>query len=411
MATPETNAPNVSASANEKSWSVALTDDPGELREFAGIVGRAMFVRIGDVDEWLAREGAENVRLIRRGGSLAGGLAVRPMGQWFGGRSVPMTGIRCVAIAPEHRGGGAASVLMQAVMTELYEQGVALSTLYPATQPVYRRVGYERAGVRLQYRLPVRTLRVRDREVTMRPIEPADHPAVKECYDVHAQRAAGNLDRGAFLWRRVLDPPPWVMHVRGYLIEGESGVEGYIVCVEHDRGHSQHAQELGILDLVALTPRAGRRLLTFLSDHFSMCKSATWFGAPTDPLMLLLPDHQYAVVQRRDWMVRLIDVRRALEARGYPEGLRAELHLEVADDVLPGNQGRVVLDVSDGRGRVSAGGRGDLRVDVRGLASLFTGYVSAFGLRTCGYLSGEEKYLPVADAIFAGPAPWMPDMF
>ncbi len=165
------------------------------------------------------------------------------------------------------------------------------------------------------------------------------------------------------------------------------------------------------MDWAAVTPAAYRRILTFYADHRSAACDIMWMGPPTDPALYLLAEQEHEVDWRMDWMLRLIDVPAALARRGYAAGLTGELHLEVADDVLPANSGRFRLEVRDGRGRVEAGGRGDLRIDVRQLASVYTGHLSPWSLRTCAAIEATEEALTTAAALFAGPPPWMPDMF
>ncbi len=111
------------------------------------------------------------------------------------------------------------------------------------------------------------------------------------------------------------------------------------------------------------------------------------------------------------WMLRLVDVRAALEARGYPPGLTARLELEVDDDLLAGNRGRITLEVADGRGSVSDGGAGALKAHVRGLAPLYSGHLDAAALAAIGLVDGSAGALATASAIFAGPAPWMMEIF
>jgi predicted acetyltransferase len=113
-------------------------------------------------------------------------------------------------------------------------------------------------------------------------------------------------------------------------------------------------------------------------------------------------------------MLRVVHVAKALAARGYPDGVEGELHLEVRDDVLPANQGRYMVRVAGGRGEVTPGGRGELKLDVRGLAALYAGYLAPAALRAIGFLEVEgagEAVLATAARVFAGPEPWMPDFF
>jgi predicted acetyltransferase len=187
-------------------------------------------------------------------------------------------------------------------------------------------------------------------------------------------------------------------------------VEGYLYLVRRRHGHT-HELDIALTDFVARTPAAGRRLLGFLGDHRSVARDVLWMGGPSDPLLLLLREQTYQVKQLFLWMVRVVDVPGALEARGYPAGLSGALHLEVADDLLPENHGRFVLEVDGGGARVRRGGDGSLRLDVRALAPLYSGMHSAAALQAVGRLEADEASVRLATALFAGPAPAMPDMF
>ncbi|MCX7011428.1 MAG: sterol carrier protein domain-containing protein, partial [Candidatus Sumerlaeota bacterium] len=111
------------------------------------------------------------------------------------------------------------------------------------------------------------------------------------------------------------------------------------------------------------------------------------------------------------WMLRVVDVAAALEARGYPPAFEAELHFEIQDDWLPWNNGRFVLQVSNGRGEVSPGGQGRLRMHVRRLAQLYTGHLSPGELRVVGDAEGPPADWAAAGLAFSGPRPWMADLF
>lgn len=94
--------------------------------------------------------------------------------------------------------------------------------------------------------------------------------------------------------------------------------------------------------------------------------------------------------------------------RGYGEGVSAEAHLDVRDDVLPTNNARFVVEVSGGRARVRKGGRGSAKIDVRGLAALYSGFMSPRELVATGYVDGPCDAL---GPVFAGPHPWMGEIF
>jgi predicted acetyltransferase len=296
---------------------------------------------------------------------------------------------------------------MQRLLHELRGQGFPLSVLYPATQTLYRRVGYEQAGARYEIRLETHSLDFKERSLQVRPVKPADLPVIQELYRRHASSRQGYLDRGPYVWDRVFHPRSETAY--GFLVEGAQGVEGYVWIVR--RRKVDLIQELFLTDIVASTPAAARRLLNFLGDHRSLAREVVWTGGPADPLLMLLREQNYQVKLLFHWMVRVLDVPGALESRGYPAGVSGTLHLQVEDDLFPENRGNFTLEVSGGAGRVQRGGSGLMRLDVRALAPLYTGFLSPEALRSVGALAADEDSLRLASTLFSGTAPALPDMF
>jgi predicted acetyltransferase len=85
--------------------------------------------------------------------------------------------------------------------------------------------------------------------------------------------------------------------------------------------------------------------------------------------------------------------------------------LDIRDDLLLENNGKFVLTVSDGRGEVTKGGNGDLQLDVRALAPLYTGLFTPYQLQLMGQISATDVALTIATQLFTGSEPWMPDKF
>ncbi len=351
--------------------------------------------------------GHENMRIVRYGDEVAAGLVAVPMGQWWGGRSVATNGIGAVATAIHWRGRGAATAVLKAVLEELYERGTPISTLYPATRKLYRRVGYELAGLECEVELPCTGIDARERELEMRAVTPDDERQIHDVYRRWARRHTGNLDRATFNWRRIekyRDKPN-----QGFVVCRGSEIEGFTYVRNQEAAGgfgSVYAH-----DVVALTPQAARRLLTFFADYRTTRRCVKWKTGPTDPLLIGLAECEYKLRTLGQWMLRIVDVPKALAARGYPAGTSGEIHFNVRDEVLPQNAGRWVLHVADGRGRAEAGGRGTFDVDIRGLAALYAGFLSPIEVIMTGRGEAPEEEQTTAASVFAGPIPWMRDSF
>jgi len=383
--------------------------DTDEIVRFGAIAARSLGVPPERASVWMARVGARNLRVVRRGADVVGGLAALPMGHWFGGRAVPCTGISAVAVATEHRSRGIAAEMMRTALEEARRDGVPLSSLYPATFPVYRAAGYESAGNRFVYRVPLGNIGSGGREPEVREARPDDHATLRALYDARARTLAGPVERTPYFWTRIFEP--FGEDARSYLVTGDAGPEGYVVVSYKPTPSPLAPNDLPVRDVVARTPGAARRILRLLADHRSVARTATVAAGPGDPLLMHLREERPEMVELQRWMLRVVDVRGALERRGWSPHVRGELQLDVRDELLRDNARRWVLEVAGGRAQVREGGSGAVVLDVRGLASLYAGFMPAEELRVAGLCEGSDADLARASALFAGPAPWLADFF
>jgi len=418
--------------------------------------------------------GRKNFRLMRgappKGRRIAGGLAIIPMGQWFGGRCVHMTGVAVVGVEPGERSRGTAGAMMAAMLRELRRNRMPISVLYPATLPLYRRAGYELAGSRFEISIPLRHIDVGKREMDasrrllVRPVAKSDFPTIQNLHRQRALTTSGNLERGPFHWARIREPRGEKMN--GYVVvepsssgkvgnaltpnpspiaaachrRGES-IVGYVYFIQRDTPGGDHHHVLSATDVMAATPEAAHRILRLFADHRSMCEGVTYFGSAADILLRCLPEKAAKVRLFEHWMLRMVDIERAVAARGYSPAISAEACVRITDDILPENDGVWTFQVRDGAGRARkvsgdhgsprqarrASRRGrqleakaisaDVTIDVRGLAALYTGFLSPVELVQSGHIVDVRPgrrgthAMESLSAMFAGPAPWMTEMF
>lgn len=380
-----------------------------ERKTLEAILSHAFGFPAADAAAWLDRSGHENVYAYSGDDGVAGGLVMIPMGQFFGGRSVPMMGVAGVGIAPEHRGRGDATAMMRAALGAMRARGAAISTLYPATVPLYRRAGYERAGGRFELRIAPRELVAAtnvDASLSLRRVTELDD-ALASAQRAFAARHPGSLDRGPHLWARIFAPRK--LEPRAIVLEDARGVAGHLV-VAH-RQVDGHDTEVVVVDASARDGAVARRILAMLGDYRSLAgRVVMWPNVPS-VFSMLLPERHYELMMPESWMVRVLDVEAALSARGYPRATSGRFELAIEDDVLSANDGAFVIEVAEGRARMQRGGSGAVRMHVRALAPLFTGFLSASELVRLGAIVASEEDAARLDAVFAGPLPTMTEMF
>lgn len=356
---------------------------------------------------WLSESGFEHVRLARRDGRVIAGLVEVPMGQWFGGQSVPTLGLAGVSVAPEARGHGVALGLVRAALVAARERGLVLSTLYPSTYGLYRKAGYELAGCHCRSTLELRALGRSRRSASIEPLEDGAEPEVEALYREVARRRNGYLDRGPYVWNRVRRPER--EPARGFAAMRRGEIEGYVFL--RPALAATMPMELVLSDFVARTPEAVHTLYAFLSDHVSTAARATYTGGPVDARLMALPERVSKTTIEEYWMLRIVDVRAALLGRGYP-AIDASIAFEVEDDLLPDNSGTYSLRVEGGIPHVdNERGVPVVRLGVGALAALYSGFASPWELHHTGSLDADARALALLTLLFCGTPPSLPDFF
>jgi predicted acetyltransferase len=363
------------------------------------------FLRFAEPARWIGAFDA---------GRLVAAASAHGFGQFFGRRSVPMAGVHSVSVVPDRRGQGLGREVMTPLLHAMRERGEVISSLFPAITRLYRGLGWEIGGSYLWRGVAPRSLQLlgRPSQGRLRPGGVADLELLRSCYERFAAAQNGQVDRPEIWWRRLAA----LWDERGvYVAEGPDGaLEGYVVYRQLDGEWSGLGGpfRLAVYELAAVTRDASLALWRLLGSWASQATQIVYRGPAEDPLLLLLPEQELSVLAEIRWMTRIVDARGAVAARGFAPGLDVEVPLELSDPVLEGNQGRFVLRVRDGRGRLEPGGRGGPRLAIGAFSSLYTGWASAEMLRRAGKLEGgSEAQRAALDAAFAGPTPWMVDEF
>ena len=353
------------------------------------------------------------------GTRLVGSARFHPMQQWWQGRSVPMAGVADVKVAPEDRGRGVGRALMTGLIAVIGGRGYPVSTLYPATAPLYRSLGWEIAGGRYETTVPMQSLaglagQSPDGSGRLRRATAADAGVVTETlgqvYGSLRDRGPATHDPGFLAtW---LDDDDHFAYLAG---------DGFLSYRWSD---PRDSIRVGLL--AAASASTARAFWLLLGSHGTMADEVRACLAPDDPIRWLTREPAAGVREAWGWMLRLIDVPAAIQARGFPASVAASVQFELADDVLPANAGRWRLEVSDGGGKlvrigpVGSAGQGSagaaerdpvLRLGARGLAALYGG-APLGALRQAGLAHGGDQASDDAlDSAFGGRPAFMLHVF
>ena len=332
-----------------------------------------------------------------------------------GPRSLPAAGITAVGVRASHRRRGINTALMAALLDQAAERGEPLVYLWASESAIYGRFGYGMASFCAELELPTRHgAFVEGTEMGGRiRLAPRDEalPLMRPVYERVAAWRPGMVAMEDRWWKRLFDerkrdedkPTFFALH------ESEGVVDGYAVYqVKHEWAHSVPNNELEVQHLIAATPCATASLWRFLLDIDLIATVKAW-DRPADEELLWLaaePRRMKLIVSDGLW-VRLVDVRRSLEGRGYASD--GTVVFDVADRFRPQTTARYELVVRDGSGSCT---RTDAEPDIScGVDALGATYLGGVSFRQLARVQQMRELTPGAlaraDVMFASdPSPW-----
>lgn len=309
------------------------------------------------------RFGLRDVRVGELDGEIVAALVLYPLHAYVRGEKLPVTGIGSVAVSPEHRRRGVGEALVRASLREMRQRGDALSMLYAFRGDFYRRFGWGLIETPIMLSVPPALLPASEESRRVRRLRLPDRPLVQQLYDRYArERGHFALARRAEWWERRL----WGYEGEWIVYERRRGqIEGYL-HVQVDAGDGPWKLVLTVNEFVALTPDAHRGLTGYLHGLRDQAVELVMSTPPDAPWAAELADAanlrgemKLGVVRSSGHagygaMLRLVEVKSALESLPVASHARGELLLDVRDEMIPSNERAWRVHARDGRLSVRA---------------------------------------------------------
>jgi predicted acetyltransferase len=338
--------------------------------------------------------------------------------QWFGGRDLAMSGIYAVATLPEHRGKGLGSAAVLQVLRDARDEGAVVSALYPAVLRPYRSIGFELGGTFSEHRLALDAIPSdlgTDLPSAVELDPDRDLEGLRACYREWVRYGNGPLEPTDDDWwmRRTLRPFGDAIS-RAVVVRGDDGsIEGFAAFryADAEGGHLEIDFGLECLAFAATTEGATRALLAYFRSFRGVGLWVQWCGPPEDPIAMLVPEQQITTPFRFRWMFRLLDVRSAMETRGYPP-IDAAVAVAVAAAVFPALAGPWRLTVRGGDATVEPVPDTPVEpISIGILSTLFNGFLTVPDAVRLGYLRRDDPAVLGLHLLLVGSDPWCPFFF
>ncbi len=330
-------------------------------------------------------------------------------GQPFPAITVP--GVTAVGVHPTHRRRGLLTAMMRRQIRDYRARGLLLAILTASEGAIYSRFGYGLASSFHSVALNTRQAALRagapgGGQIRLLDVDDA-RKVLPEVHDEWRRRRPGEISRLSPWWDRYFDDPEKDREGGGgqfhAVHESTRGrPDGWATYRYHSSwGHGLPAHRVDLRGLVALDQAAHAALWRYLLE-LDLVGELTAAVVPADePLRWLLNDpRQMRVTDVGDHLwVRIIDVPRALAARGY--STEDELVLDVRDEGCF----QLETGLASGSCRTARKGeRVELTLGLSELGAIYLGGVRPSVLAAAGRVVEERAgALARADAAFRGP--------
>lgn len=356
------------------------------------------------------------------GDEVVGTCADFPFMLTVPGGKVAAAGVTMVGVLATHRRRGILTKMMRRQLDDVRERHEPLAVLWASEGDIYQRFGYgiatlyskidlERDRARFRRHIPVSgKLRMLDPDKTV--------DVVADVYRRVCDVTPGMFERSRDWWinHRLADTSE---HREGgsplfrVAWEKEGRPEAYALYRVHADWDTEPTGFVRVIEAMGTTPEATRAIWRYLMDIDLVARIRGFAQPSISPLLFMLAEPRRLRARLSDaLLVRLVDVKAALESRSYAQ--RGSVVFELADDFLPHNAGRWMLEVTETATSVErTQEEPDLIVSASDLACIYLGGFTFGQLLRAGEIAEAKPGAAWrADGIFRSERePWSPEVF
>ena len=342
-------------------------------------------------------------------GRMVTTFATIPFTIRLNGQAAQLGGVSGIGTLPEYRRRGFMRRIMHRAIADMRDRGQSVAALWASQAAIYQRFGFAIHTQLVRYRLDPRNIRFTGHPQISGTCRRYDveqgFPIIRQVYIDFISDRTGYLHRAKPLWNNTVlanHPEEGPLHIAVAYDEAQQP-QGYMVYTTRAGrvDDATRSQEMILRDFAWLTQDAYLSLWEFVARH-DLVGRVRYDTAPLDdptPEYFEEPRLLHSQIAEGTWM-RIIDVAQALQARGYTTA--GQLVLEIGgDDLADWNNGVFSLETDGATAHVTrTATTPDIRLSIKALASLYSGFRSAQALASWGLLAGDHKSIETADRLF-----------
>jgi predicted acetyltransferase len=342
-------------------------------------------------------------------GRMVTTFATIPFTVRLNGKAAKLGGVSGIGTLPEYRRQGFVRQIVRRAIADMRHRGQFIAALWASQAAIYQRFSFALCTQKVCYTLDPRDIRFTGQRKACGTCQhhslDEGFPIIRQLYIDFIDSRTGYLHRARPLWRNnalAEQAEEGPVHI-AVAYDAQQRPQGYMVYTMRFGRVTDAArpQEMVIRDFAWLTQDAYVSLWKFVTTH-DLVGRVRYDTAPLDdpaPEFFEEPRLLYPQIIEGIWM-RIIDVTGALQARGYTTAGRLVLDI-VGDDLADWNNGVFSLETDGETGQVTrTTDAPHIRLSIKALASLYSGFRTAQTLANWGLLAGDRRGIEAADRLF-----------
>jgi predicted acetyltransferase len=357
----------------------------GELEWTAALFNNAFRIGMTKAHGWTSGMPLDETIAVVEKDRIASFVRMVRYRVWVGGGEMQMGGIGAVSTWADAQGRGYAGELMRRSVRVMRDRGDAVSALYPFSHRYYGKFGWASMGERIIY--------TEARQNDIIPHEEkslvrwcsgeGDIDLLDAAYREYALRYNGMTVRPREKWAWLLRSLQ-EQNGQAYIIVKDEKPIGYFFCEDLPGKPSGH--ENVVRDFACVTIDAYRAMFGFLAALPTNVIKIT-ISAPILPNLVSYYKEPFITMKwTLPFQYRVLDVERAISARGFDPGAKGRLTIKIQDECGDWNTGVWEIEVDAGKGiaKKTGGKKSEVEMTIQDFSRLYMGSLDAVSLVSHG---------------------------
>lgn len=321
--------------------------NPSYINELTELWSQSFILPYEQVSTWVNEKSIRNCIGAFENNKLVSALSIIPFDFYIRGRILGLSGIGGVATLPEYRGKNYVHTLLKESIRISREKELIFSSLYPFSFEFYRIFGWELAGFQKRYKRKTYNLGKFKEIENVKRIPLEDWKLIKPVYEKYAKNFTGPIRRTEERWESIIFRNRTLTYL--YVYEEEGEIRGYLLySVEKD----SNMNKILVREMITLNISAYKGFLGLFSKQSMNIEEVEWTTPLEDLLPYIVPNPRGECVIEPTFMLRIIDVKKALSFLKYDEKIKEKVTIYLEDEYADWNNGVWEIEIENGEGNI-----------------------------------------------------------